>query len=202
MRYGVWWIHWRCRSRYGCMLVLVTLGLLTACTGGDLDLPQQPAHYVVDLADLVDAQTESRLNDYLRTLETKTTAQVVVLTIPFLKGRTLEALSLDIAHNRWKLGQQGKDNGVLILVAAKDRKYRFEVGYGLEGVLPDSLVGQFGREHLVPHFKKGNYARGLERATVAVANAIAKDAGVQLEGMPAVRGPHAVVPSAPSTSAR
>ena len=100
----------------------------------------------------------------LRDLERQTTAQVLVLTVRSLEGEAIEAFSLDVAHNRWKLGQKGKDNGVLITLAMEDRRYRIEVGYGLEAVLPDSLVGSIGRELLVPAFRAGDYGGGLAAA--------------------------------------
>ena len=76
-----------------------------------------------------------------------------------------------MAHNRWKLGQKGKDNGVLVTLALQERKYRIEVGYGLEGVLPDSLVGSLGRELLVPAFRAGDYGGGLAALAGELADA-------------------------------
>jgi uncharacterized protein len=70
------------------------------------------------------------------------------------------------------------------LIALNDRKYRIEVGYGLEGVLPDSLVGGIGRQYLVPNFRKGDYSTGIYAATVVLANKIAADAGVKISGLP------------------
>jgi uncharacterized protein len=74
----------------------------------------------------------------------------------------------------------------------KDRKYRFEIGYGLESVLPDSLVGSIGREYLVPYFRKGDYGAGIYAAALAVANTIATHEGVEVTGMPGVRQTRAV----------
>jgi uncharacterized protein len=79
---------------------------------------------------------------------------------------------------------------VLLMVALKDRKYRIEVGYGLEGVLPDSLVGGIGRQYLVPYFKKGDYSSGIYAAALVIANEIADDAGVKISGLPAVKKTH------------
>ena len=69
---------------------------------------------------------------------------------------------------KWGIGQKGKDNGVLLTVAVKDHKYRFEVGYGLESTLPDSLVGSLGREYLAPNFRKGDYAGGIVAAVTEI----------------------------------
>jgi len=109
---------------------------------------------------------------------------MVILTITSLEGQSIEDLSIDIAHNKWKLGQKGKDNGALLLVSLQDRKYRFETGYGLEGVLPDSLAGSIGRQYLVPYFQKGDYSNGIAAAALVAINTIADDAGVEISGMP------------------
>jgi len=148
--------------------------------------PEAPRNYVVDLAGIIRDDVEMRINGYLRELERKTTAQVVVLTVQSLDGESIEGFSLRIAE-KWKLGQAGKDNGLLFSVAFRDRKYRFEVGYGLEGILPDSLVGSIGRQYIVPYFRKGDYSTGIYAAVVAVAQEIARSEGVEITGMPAVR---------------
>jgi uncharacterized protein len=149
-------------------------------------IPERPLRYVVDLAGMVDDATENSLNGYLQELEQKTTAQLIVLTIKSLEGQPIQDFSMKIAHDKWKLGQKGKDNGVLFLISKTDRKYRIEVGYGLEGVLPDSMVGSLGRNFLVPLFRKGEYSRGIFLTAVAMANEIAVDAGVNIQGMPTV----------------
>jgi len=152
-------------------------------------VPDRPVNHVVDLAGIVNDDVEAELNKYLLELEQKTTAQFVVLTIQGLEGGSLEEFSLNIAHNKWKLGQKGKDNGVLLLVAFQDRKYRFETGYGIEGILPDSLSGSIGRQYLVPYFRAGDYSGGVFSAALAVINVIAADAGVEITGMPKLRTP-------------
>jgi len=130
-------------------------------------IPDMPSHHVVDLANIITDDIENSLNRYLKELEQKTTAQVVVLTIQSLEGESIDDFSITTAHDRWKIGQKGKDNGVLLVVVLKDRKYRFEIGYGLEGTLPDSLVGSIGRTYLVPYFKQGEYSKGIAAATLS-----------------------------------
>jgi uncharacterized protein len=169
------------------LIAAVIICLMFVSVAWSTNIPDQPQRYVVDLAGIVDDATENRLNGYLQELEQKTTAQMVVLTILSLEGESIEDFSIKIAHDKWKLGQKGKDNGVLFLIAFKDRKYRIEVGYGLEGVLPDSLVGSMGRDILVPYFRKGDYSDGIFATTLALANKIAADAGVKIEGMPLIK---------------
>ncbi len=150
-------------------------------------LPEMPSHHIADLAGIIADDVELNLNIYLRELEEKTTAQVVVLTIRSLEGESIEDFSITTAHDRWKIGQKGEDNGVLIVVSLEDRKYRFEVGYGLEGALPDSLVGTIGRTYLVPFFKRGEYSRGIFAATLALIGEIAASEGVEITGIPQVQ---------------
>lgn len=150
--------------------------------------PAVPRDYVVDLAGVVPDEVQARLNANLRELEQKTTAQVLVLTVQSLDGEEIRSFGLKIAE-RWKLGQKGRDNGVLFVVAVQDRKYTIEVGYGLESVLPDSAVGTIGREYLVPYFKKGDYGAGIYAAVLAAANTIASQEGVTITGMPALQRP-------------
>ena len=164
---------------------LLILIFNTASTGHAVEIPPLPPNPVVDLAGIIDDSVQTKLNRYLRELEQKTTAQMAILTVKSLQGESLEEFSITIAHNKWKLGQKGKDNGVLLVIALKERKYRIEVGYGLEGILPDSLVGSIGRQYLVPYFRKGDYSDGIYAATLAIANEIAKDAGVKITEMPA-----------------
>ena len=146
-------------------------------------IPEKPAEYVVDLADLVYPNKKAMLNDYLKELEQKTSVQFLVLTVNSLDGIPIEEFSLQVAEN-WQLGQRDKDNGLLLVIALKERLYRFEVGYGLEGILPDAKVGSIGREHIVPHFKKGRYSDGISSATLETIITIAKEHGVVLSGIP------------------
>lgn len=169
------------------LLVFVLFFFTMRYAGLAAEIPATPANPVVDLAGIIDDAVETNINRYLRELERKTTAQMAILTVKSLEEQTIEEFSLAIAHDRWKLGQKGKDNGVLLVVALNARKYRIEIGYGLEGVLPDSLVGGIGRQYLVPYFKKRDYSTGIYTATLVIANKIASDAGVKISGMPAVQ---------------
>ncbi|MBW2569470.1 MAG: TPM domain-containing protein [Deltaproteobacteria bacterium] len=162
-------------------------GAVSEAPSQAVSIPENPGNHVVDLAGIIDNSIEVKLNQYLKELEQKTTSQVAILTIKSLEGELIEDLSITVAHDRWKLGQKGKDNGVLLLVSIMDRKYRIEVGYGLEGVIPDSLAGSIGRSYLVPFFKKGDYSNGIFAATTVMANLIAEDSGVKISGMPELK---------------
>ena len=177
----------RSKNRLLILIIAACICLCAAASFAEVIVPDRPVNHVVDLAGIIDDSAEAGLNRYLLELEQKTTAQMVILTISSLEGGSIDDLSLNIAHDRWKLGQKGKDNGVLLLVALQDRKYRFETGYGLEGVLPDSLTGSIGRQYLVPYFRQGDYSTGITAAALAVINEIASEAGVEIAGMPKLR---------------
>ena len=166
------------------LLLFIYFCLTALVSSAEVVIPDKPLNHVVDLAEIINDNVEANLNRYLLELEQKTTAQMVVLTINSLEGESLEDLSIKIAHEKWKLGQKDKGNGILLLISLQDRKYRFEIGYGLEGVLPDSLVGSIGRDYLVPYFRKGDYSTGIFAATLAVISEIASDAEIEISGMP------------------
>ena len=192
------------KSRFSSILLIIHLLLLVPSTIYSISVPDSPSSYVVDLAGVINDNVEVTLNGYLRELEEKTTSQMVVLSIDSLEGESIEDLSINIAHDKWKLGQKGKDNGVLLLIAIQERKYRIEVGYGLEGVIPDSLAGSIGRQYLVPYFKKGDYSTGILTAALAVISEIASNAGVEITGMPAIkyRSPSSVKRGNPSLGSK
>jgi uncharacterized protein len=112
-----------------------------------------------------------------------------VLTVPGLEGEPIESFSKRVAE-RWKLGQSGRDNGVLIVVAPQERRARIEVGYGLEGVLPDAIANRILAQRMTPRFAAGDFAGGIEAGAEAVM-AAARGEAVPLERRPARGGsPH------------
>jgi len=113
----------------------------------------------------------SALEKQLRDHEKKTSNQIVVFVTPSLEGENLEEYSLKVAET-WKLGQKGKDNGVLLFVAIEDRKLRIEVGYGLEGVLTDVLCHHIIENEIKPYFKKGEYDIGIQNGVRAIMKSI------------------------------
>lgn len=145
-----------------------------------------PKDHVADEAHLLDAATYKKLDDYLTELENKTGAQVILLTLPTIEGE--EIVSFAQRHfDRWKLGQKGKDNGAIIVLALKERRAWIHTGYGLEGALPDGWCGSAVRKVRDEYFRAGKYAEGLHDLVLAVANKVADEQGVKLEGVPEVR---------------
>jgi len=134
------------------------------------EIPYLTGH-INDYAGILSASTVSALERELRTEEDSTTNQIAVLTVNSLEGGSLEDYSMRVAET-WKLGQKGRDNGVLLLIAKDDRKVRIEVGYGLEGVLTDALCSVIIRREILPQFKSGNYDGGVQAGVESIVGAI------------------------------
>ena len=145
-----------------------------------------PRNHVEDYANVINDSDERSLNGILQELEQKTSAQYIVLTVLSTGGLPIEQFSIELAE-KWKLGQKGKDNGMLFVLAKNDRKWRFEVGYGLEGFVTDQYSGRIGRNVLVPYLRKGDYSRGIYEANLQIIQRIASEAGVGLTGMPKIK---------------
>ena len=134
-------------------------------------MPEKPQGYVSDFAGILDGAAKSRLNSLIALTEQKTSAEIAVVTVPSLEGWTVEDYAM-LLFKKWGIGKKGKDNGVLVLVAPKERKVRIEVGYGLEPILPDGLTGQIIREAFVPAFKRGDFPSGIEDGVKRIATII------------------------------
>ena len=122
---------------------------------------------VVDEAGILSPEQVQRLSAQLETLENNTTDQLVVVTLKSLQGYDIADYGYQLGRH-WGIGQRGKDNGVLLIVAPKERKVRIEVGYGLEGVLTDAKSDQIIRNVIVPFFKRGDLAGGIESGAEAI----------------------------------
>jgi len=122
---------------------------------------------VTDNAGILSDETRRSITALLKAHEDKTSNQIAVLTVSSLEGAGVEEYA-NTVFTAWKLGQKGKDNGILILVAPKDRRMRIEVGYGLEGTMPDGVAGGIIRDAMTPHFKSGDYNKGIDEGVKAV----------------------------------
>jgi uncharacterized protein len=163
--------------------ILLAAALLTAALVTAEPVSQlHPSNYVNDFAHVLNGDTVAALNDTCQQIDQRAHAQIAVVTINSLDGSDIESYSIALAK-QWGigLGSKSTNRGVLILLAVKDHKYRFEVSYGLEPILPDGKVGGFGRE-VVPLLKQGDYNGAVNLMTLRVADVIAQDAGIQLTG--------------------
>lgn len=153
------------------LLLAVLLAVLTTpALAADISVPALSGR-VVDQASILSDSDESRLTNRLRDFETKSGIQLVVVTLPSLQDHPIEDWGLALGRT-WGIGQKGKDNGALLIVAPNDRELRIEVGYGLEGALPDATASAIIRNVIVPRFKAGDMAGGISDGVTAIMSAL------------------------------
>lgn len=138
-----------------------------------LAAPQFPplAGRVVDQANILSPSTESKLTELLAEHERKTSNQVVVVTLASLQGYDIADYGVQLGR-AWKLGQAGRDNGAILIVAPKERLVRIEVGYGLEGALPDARASTIIQQEIIPRFRAGDMEGGVVQGALAILGAI------------------------------
>src|SRR5216684_3309837 len=167
-------------SRIVVILGLVFLGV--SFTAAE-DIKQiRPTGYVTDLAGVIGAETKARLETLCAEVEQKTGAQMAIVTVGSLEGESVENYAVDL-YKQLGVGSKKDNRGVLLLVAPNERKYRIEVGYGLEPVINDARAGDAGRA-MVPFLRANDYGTATVVATHQLAKYIADDAGVTLSGLP------------------
>jgi uncharacterized protein len=133
----------------------------------------KPAGRSSDFANVISADVESALDQRIDQLEQKTSSEIAVVTVASLDGMSVEEYANKM-FKAWGVGQAKQDNGVLVVVAPSDRSMRIEVGYGLEGVLPDGLAGQIIRDDFIPQFRDGNYSGGINTGVNHVIDIVEK----------------------------
>ncbi len=163
----------------GVLLALFAVPQPAPAQSVDQVAAQAKLGYVTDLAGVLSQSAKEQLTALCTEVQQKTQAQIAVVVIKSLGGQPLEDYSIDLA-TRLGVGPKS-DRGILILFAVDDHQYRFEVGYGLEPILPDGKVGDFGRQ-AVPYLRQGNYDAAILLVTRRVADTIAADRGVTLSG--------------------
>jgi uncharacterized protein len=143
--------------------------------------PSQPQGYVSDYVGVLDPGTRQRIIAMASELEKKTTAQLAVVIVSTTKPETIETYAVEL-FSRWGIGQKGKDNGILLLVAYNDRKLRIETGYGIEGAIPDAIAKNIIEKLIVPEFKSGNFSKGIFNGVGAIISLVAKEYNVEITG--------------------
>ena len=151
-------------------LVVAVLAVLFVAPALAKDVPYLTGR-VNDYANLIPQDQRQRIEAKLAQFEQQTGNQVAVLTIDSLDGEAIEEYANKVGRT-WALGQKGKNNGALLLVAKQDRKMRIEVGYGLEPVLTDLQTSIIQNEVIIPHFKQGDFGGGIEAGVDAIVSTI------------------------------
>src|SRR3990172_8613367 len=140
---------------------LILLALLLLCGAAQAEVAVPPlTQRVTDLTSTLDAQQIQTLASRLAEFEANKGAQLAVLIVPTTQPESIEQFGIRVVE-AWKLGRKGVDDGALLLVAKDDRTLRIEVGYGLEGVIPDAIAKRIVSEIIVPRFREGDFAGGI-----------------------------------------
>jgi uncharacterized protein len=155
--------------RSGRFAVLLPWLVLTMATAAAAQAPPPvPTQYVTDQAGVIPADAEASLNARLKAFDDQTSNQILVAVYPSLpQGAALEDFTVRAAQ-AWRAGRGKLDNGVVLFVFIADRKVRLEVGYGLEGALPDITAHRIIEEQIAPRFGAGDYAGGIDAAVTAI----------------------------------
>ncbi|MBU1097354.1 MAG: TPM domain-containing protein [Bacteroidetes bacterium] len=124
-------------------------------------------NYAQDYSNTLNRSELTELNRELQSIDEETSNQIIFLMIPSLEGYPIEMLANEIAEENG-IGRKGRDNGVLFLIAMNDKKIRIEVGYGLEGSLPDALASSIIRNEVAPYFKSAEYFQGIQSGITAI----------------------------------
>jgi uncharacterized protein len=153
-------------KKLGLLLFLISCGFLLSSQ----DIPKLSKR-VTDNAELLSDTEEAHIESMLASLEERKGSQVVVLIIPTTGEYTIEQYSIEVAED-WKIGREGTDDGVILVVAVEDRKVRIEVGYGLEGALTDALSKRIIENVIVPDFRSGNFYSGIKSGLEIIVSVI------------------------------
>jgi len=159
--------------------IILLFAFLSASTAFCAEKLPAPQGWVNDFAGVINQDYTAKLNSLIAELETKTSAEIAVVTVSSISPYE-EKEYARLLFDSWKPGKKGKDNGVLILLAINERRWRIETGYGIEGILPDGLSGEIGRNYMVPYFKDKKYSQGLYLGVIKISQIIAKNANIEL----------------------
>ena len=179
------------------LMVLLSISLSVFAA----DVPPKPTNsiYVQDYAQVLTTEDKAKINQWGKSLDEKTKAQLVVVTVNSLDGMAIEDYSLALLR-KWGIGDKEKNNGVLMLIAVADKKSRIEVGYGLEGALPDGKTGEIQDKFILPYFREGNYSAGIVNGYAALLKTTADEYAVTLDDkVKAVQGSQTPQESKPFT---
>lgn len=160
------------------LLISLVFGYSSFAYGREGDY-LEPQGYVSDFAGVVSAKYKSYLERLALDIEKKTGIQVAIVSVKSLEGESVEGYAVALFEN-WGIGKKGKDDGLLLLVAPKERKVRIETGYGLEGFLPDGLCGMIVDKIMIPYFKKDDYGQGVTAAMLYITKVVEREYKVKM----------------------
>lgn len=160
--------------RWLTALCVAVLSFCALAADGFVPIPQLSAR-VTDLTNTLTRDQQTQLENQLASLERDKGAQIAVLLLPTTQPESIEQYGIRLAE-AWKIGRQGADDGIIVIVAKNDRAVRIEVGYGLEGALPDAVAKRIIEERITPSFRAGDFYGGMQSATTALGKIIGGEA--------------------------
>lgn len=169
------------KRRYILLLFIIIVLQSTISYAEDIKIPEPSFYfYVYDEANLLDKEAEEYIIRTNEELYKRTGAQIVVASLNSLNNEDIRLLALEI-FEQWEIGSREYDNGLLMLVAPNEGEIRIEVGYGLEGPLPDSKVGNIIEDSMFPYFRENNYQDGIISGFNDIIQEVEEEYGIQLE---------------------
>ncbi len=164
-------LSWRIKSCLIFLVIGLAMVVFVQSKAYAYSSPGKPTSYVNDFAEVLDESGQAELELQLSNFEKDTSNEVVVVTVNSLDGDSIENYANELSRE-WGIGQKDKNNGVLLLVSVGDRRVRIEVGYGLEGALPDALAGRIISGDITPKFKANDYLGGVKKGVESIKLAI------------------------------
>ncbi len=170
-----------------CRILAALLVFVLASSAGAQEQPPELTQPVNDFAGVIDSANKQKLDELIRSLQAASGDVIAVATVQtFQPWPDLPSYAVKMFENHGKgIGQKGKDNGALIVLAVTDRAVRVEVGYDLESIITDGFAGETSRQTMVPYFRNGDYGGGLLAGTTRIAQRIAQARDVTLDNVPA-----------------
>lgn len=161
-------------------IVTLILSTFLSVSATAIDLPEPTSNFFVnDFADVIDSETEDELQSIGASLYNQTTAQVVVVTVDSLDGYEVSEYALELGRE-WGVGSEETNNGVVLLLSESDRQVTIQVGYGLEGCLPDGKTGRILDNYAIPYLSEDDFSTGLYEAYKAIVAVVCEEYGVEL----------------------
>lgn len=165
--------------KFSSLLVLISLFLIWAIPVKAMNIPNpNSSFYVLDQANLISTSVELDMTQTSEALYNETGAQIVVVTLDNLNGYDLEQFSVQLFRD-WGIGDKEKNNGILIILALEEREVRIEVGYGLEGAIPDSVAGRILDDYMLVSLQEGDYDSAFYNTYEAVLNRVMDEYGIE-----------------------
>ena len=162
--------------------IIVVIAIFTVIVSNNVKAVVNPKQefYVNDYANILSSETEKYIIEKNIILEKKSGVQIVVVTVPSLEGNSLEEYATTLFRS-FGIGDKNKNNGILMLLALEEREFRIEVGYGLEGVLPDAKTGRIQDEYIIPYLKNNNWNDGIKNGFNAILSEVTKEYNLNMD---------------------